>query len=181
MNESLTHQFQWVRVDMKFPIKAQEFGQIVQAWEFENARTMEVTDLIGLAERPNSALHAVLEWDESAAAHSFRQAQAQFILNSIRRAVRVDATTTELQPRKDWIHPQLKDATQRAIVRKVSTVDVRKTSIKMAYTELIQWKKKWSEYSELEEAREVVDDAIALSEYHKKTARQGFLKRRKKR
>lgn len=178
---SLASTFTLVKPDDKFPFDPTDFGRFVEAWQNDNQREMTVVDLLNIAERDNSKWHIGFEWDNVAAAHSFRQAQAAYYLNSIRRKLELDASTIELQPRRDWLKPVvLGEIAQQKVVQKTATRDLRQSSVKIAYNELRAWSKKWNDYTELDEARELVSTAIELSGYPKKTNRRAALKRTKK-
>ena len=179
-DDLITHIFQWRRPDNVFPVGAQEFGEFVQAWELEARREMHVGDLLEVAERPTSLCHKIFEWDMMAASHSFRQIQARIILNAIRRARMTDHQVTELQPRRDWIKPQLAESTQRALIPRVANLDVKTTQLKIAYGELRSWVHKWENVPELEEARMIVLEAINLAGNTKKSRKAQLVRRTKK-
>jgi len=178
---SLASTFALAKPDNKFPFDPTDFGRFVETWQNDNQREMGVVDLLNIAERESSKWHIGFEWDNVAAAHSFRQAQAAYYLNSIRRKLELDASTIELQPRRDWLKPVvLSETAQQKVIQKTATRDLRQSSVKIAYNELRAWSKKWEDYSELDEARELVASAIELSDYSKKTVRRAALKRAQK-
>lgn len=123
--------------------------------------TVSPSDLLNHAKASNSAIHDVFDWDDTTAAESWRIQQAGHLLRSL--VVTVEIKKGESRSLRAFVNVTHRD--QRgytSLAHAMSDKELRAQVVDQAWQELLAWRNKYSDYSELAKVRSAID-AVAAS------------------
>jgi hypothetical protein len=184
MNKDLvTTRYTWnPKIAHQCTVAAEVAGPIIEEWIMQHGGNPPTElEFIELASRKSSALYPMFEWDNVAAGNVLRQIQARAILSGLQIATVVNEVVTETrQIRFIGKRAMPKPKTVRLVVQQTAARSVRQREVARAYAELRDWVSRYTNYSELTEAREIVLEAVEMDEYKKASLRKAALARRNK-
>ncbi len=116
-------------------------------------------DVLADAKHDNSPLHSFFEWDDSAAAHQHRLAQARGLIRSV-VAVYVDEAKERPAVRaKAYVHiPEPSAPHYREAGHAMSQKKTRQLVLQRAWRELQAWKQRYADLKEFSDLFEVIDE-----------------------
>lgn len=113
-------------------------------------------DVLEDARHGNSPLHSFFEWDDGAAAHAHRLAQARGLIRAV-VAVYVGNDKPAVR-QKAYVHVNEPQAPHyRETSHAMSQAKTRKLVLERAWNELQQWRRRYSDLKEFSELIEVID------------------------
>jgi hypothetical protein len=140
------------------PERAHDVVQDLRA-KFGN---LDIEKRIVDAARPSrSPLHRGFEWDDSVAAETYREEQARLMGRSFR--IVVDGPDIRARKVKIFHHLKLDGDSKTSIMRYDEIMDQpvsREMLLQDCLNELMGWRKRWADLSELADAFEQVDKGI---------------------
>lgn len=125
--------------------------------QFKGELTPE--DVLSDAKHDNSPLHSFFEWDNTAAAHQHRLAQARGLIRSV-VAVYVDEEKKQPAMRaKAYVHiAEAGSPHYREAGHAMSQTKTRQLVLQRAWRELQAWRKRYADIKEFSELFDVVDE-----------------------
>ena len=114
-------------------------------------------DILADAKHDNSPLHSFFEWDDSAAAHQHRLAQARGLIRSV-VAVYVQEDKPAIRQRA-YVHvPEAGAPHYRETSHAMSQAKTRTMILQRAWSELQQWRKRYADLKEFASLIDVIDE-----------------------
>jgi len=125
--------------------------------QFKGELTPE--DVLADAKHDNSPLHSFFEWDDTAAAHQHRLAQARGLIRSV-VAIYVDEERQKPAVRaKAYVHINEPSAPHyREAGHAMSQKKTRQMVLQRAWRELQDWKRRYKDLSEFSDLFQVIDE-----------------------
>lgn len=135
-----------------FPVKADEAGKEFERIERENGK-VTAENLINSARPQDSIMHDCFEWNDTEAAEKYRLLEAKNVINQLVKVV-VEKDSEQSRGQRAYvnINPQRGFGSKGdyiSIERAMSEEETRKIVLKRALEELIAYKRKYQEFSEL--------------------------------
>lgn len=132
-------------------VSAETAGRVCSELAGKGCLTAE--KLVKVSRPENAPLHAAFEWNDQIAAESFRQYQARTLIHSV-RIVKPD----NIEPQRIFLHIECGDPQYRAVNVILSDQEMTNKMLKMAYGELIAFRKKYSQLSALSGVFDAIDE-----------------------
>lgn len=148
--------------------QAQRFGERIETLAEGGNGSVTPEVVYEDAKKKRSPLHEYFEWDDSAAAVSFRLGQARELLRGITVVVmKEDGTEDEIRAFHHVVitgSEDVSESTYAPVARVLSEDDLRRQVLARAMHEFEQWRKRYNQYKELAplfKAYEKVAKAVA--------------------
>lgn len=139
-------------------LKAQEVGEYLNDLREKNGGSLKPAVVVRDAKYKRSPLHDYFEWDDSAAAASFREEQARRII----RAVVVEVETSDEEPRQVRAYLAVDNTKGKKYVTvqdALSDPELRAEVLDRAMRELQSWKQRYQDLKELAPFFKLIDAA----------------------
>jgi len=142
-------------------VPAQVFGEAVERLSDENGGVCPTWAVVDEARPHDNALHPMFEWDDLAAAESYRREQARHHLREL-RIVRVDeeGEPEQVQALVHIVRVGVAGPVEgyRLTALVVEDDDEREQMLSEAKSGLLSWRRRYSHLSQLGRVFEVIDD-----------------------
>lgn len=121
---------------------------------------LRAEDVVEAARSKNSPLHAFFEWDDSAAAHHHRLAQARSLIRCVVAIYKNPQASAEPIRIHAFTHIRDGEASHyRDTAAAMNTRSTREAILKRAWDELKQWQRRYKELKEFSELFSAMEDA----------------------
>lgn len=150
--------------------KAQKYGEYLAKIEKKEG-VLTPAKVVNKAKSERSVIHDYFEWDDSIAGEKYRIHQARNLMNHIEVEI-IDNGDEEVKTIKMFHNIQIveesKDRGYLSLSSIVNSIDYREQVIDRALTELIGWKKRHQQYSELEPVFAAIEEVEVVIKAKKK-------------
>lgn len=135
-------------------VKADVAGKVCAELAEQDRLTAE--NLVDVSRPVDAPLHPAFEWEDAVAAEAYRRHQANCLIHSL-RVIRDD----NVEPQRVYFNLERKDPAYKPISMIVSDDEMKEKMLKMAYGELIAFKKKYAQLSALSTVFAAIDELAA--------------------
>lgn len=135
-------------------VKAEVAGKVCS--DLAKKDRLTAANLVDVSRPEDAPLHPAFEWQDAVAAEAYRRYQANNLIHSL-RVIRQD----QAEPQRVYFNLERRDPTYKPISVIVSDDEMRDKMLKMAYGELIAFRKKYSELSALSNVFAAIDKLAA--------------------
>lgn len=142
-------------------VKPEDAAARLDAIRAKGGGMLTPADVVRDARAKRSPLHPLFEWDDGAAAHEYRLAQARGVI----RAVVVTTPERPEAPIRAFVSVRESDETGRTYTSTLAALaspSLREQVLAAAKAELASWRRKYDGLLELAEVFAVVDNHVAL-------------------
>ena len=148
--------YEW-REGAHFAVEAQTAGERLEFIKASNEGKLTPKAVVEDARNENSPLHRAFTWDDAKAATTHRIAQARDLINHLIVRVKVESAA-KTKPLRAMISVQQKEKpsyVSRSTA--LSEEDLRRQIVERAWRELMSWRERYSDVSELHRVFQVID------------------------
>lgn len=134
----------------RIKVDPQVAGAMLEELETENNLTAKA--LVDVNRPEDAPLHDEFEWDDSVAAEAYRENQARHIINSL------EVVIEEAPPVRAFFNIQRTTSEYQHITAILKTPDAREELFKQALSELLAFKRKYSELTDFSKVFDAIDE-----------------------
>ncbi len=150
--------YQW-RPSARIPVDAQAAGDAIEALRVRSGGQVTPAQVVAAARSKRSVLHDAFEWDDTAAAASYREHQARQLIGAL-VIIEVPAETRrEMRAFVSIRDGQGPGYTSLGVA--MSDAELRAQVVARALRELQNWRERYQGYAELAAVHEVLGQALA--------------------
>ncbi len=149
--------YQW-RPGTRIPIDAQSAGNAIEALRVRSGGQVTPEQVVAAARTKRSVLHDAFEWDDTAAAASYREHQARHLIGALVVIETPADTPREIRAFVSVISGQGPGYTALGVA--MSDAELRAQVVATALRELQQWRERYQGYVELAAVHEALRRAM---------------------
>lgn len=148
--------YSW-KPNSQVPVDADKAGQHIEWLQQKRGGSLTAKDLLEDARSAKSPLHKAFEWSDGKAAEAYRLQQARHILQSIIIEVKIKRGA-DPTPMRAFVNVEKRgQSTYVGLQTAMSDRELRAQVVERAWQELLSWRNRYTEYSEMAKMCAAID------------------------